>query len=365
MRRTVGWVVALGLLGGPVHAQFLSPGGVTSGFQGQAYSFGKYFGVRSLRQWAVPLAAVLPAGRFSFDAGAYYASTTQVLRDGSALTVTGLTDTQVRGAMVIGQDAAVVTMLVNLPTGASRLTRSEYKVLSGASSSFLAFPVNAYGSGPSVTAGVATAVPTGPWNLGIAGSVRYSGAFAPISDPEGDFSYRAGFEGRLRLGVDRLIGSSRLSFGMTYSNFSNDEFSRGTGVTGVYRPGARFIAEMSYAGAVGPVSLVGYAWDYLRLAGDSAGTEVPNRENVLNVGTTARVPLSRTISWEPTAEFRLTNPEVGKAILVELSSGFRIRATRRLTVVPAFRVDLGRLEDPILGHPIRGFGMSVFVRESF
>ncbi len=365
MRRTIVWVVALGLLGGPVHAQFLSPGGVTSGWQGQAYSFGERFEVRSLRQWAVPLAAVLPAGRFSFDAGAYFASTTRELRDGTALTVAGLTDTQLRGAVVLGQDAAVVTMLVNLPTGASRLAPSEYAVLSAASSSFLAFPVNAYGSGPSVTAGVATAVPTGPWNLGIAGSVRYSGTFTPISDPDGDFSYRAGFEGRLRVGVDRLIGSSRLSFGMTYSNFSNDEFSRGTGVTGVYRPGARFIGEVSYAGAIGPVSLIGYAWDYLRLAGDSAGTEVPNRENVLNVGTTARVPLSRAISWEPTAEFRLTNPEVGKAILVELISGFRIRATRRLTVVPAFRIDVGRLEEPGLGHPIRGLGMSVFVRESF
>ena len=33
--------------------------------------------------------------------------------------------------------------------------------------------------------------------------------------------------------------------------------------------------------------------------------------------------------------------------------------------VPAFRIDLGRLEEPSLGHPIRGFGVSVFVRESF
>lgn len=365
MSRTAGWLVALGLMGGPLHAQYLSPGGATAGFQAQGFSFGEYFEVSSLSQWAVPVAAVVPVGRFSFDAGVYYASTTRALRDGSSLTVAGFTDTQVRAAAVIGRDVAVATLLINLPTGASGLTPSEYSVLSAASSSFLAFPVNAYGSGPSVTAGLATAVPSGSWNLGIAGSARYSGAFTPIADPEGDFSYQAGLEGRVRIGIDRLIGSSRLSFGMTYSNFSNDEFSSGGGGTGVYQPGQRFIAEMSYAGAIGPVSVVAYAWDYLRLAGDSAGTQVPNRENVLNIGATARVPLSRSITWEPTAEMRLTSPEVGKAILLELVSGFRMRASRRLTVVPALRLDFGRLEDGAIGHQIRGFGLSVFVRESF
>lgn len=365
MSRTAGWLVALGLMGGPLHAQYLSPGGVTGGFQAQRFSFGDHFEVSTLSQWALPLAAVVPVGRFSFDAGAYYASTTRTLRDGSALTVAGFTDTQVRAAAIIGSDVAVATVLVNLPTGAEGLTPAEYSVLSAASSSFLAFPVNAYGSGPSVTAGLATAVPSGAWNLGIAGSFRYSGAFTPIADPEGDFSYQAGLEGRVRVGVDRLIGASRLSFGLTYSNFSNDEFSSGGGATGVYQPGQRFIAEASYGGAVGPVSLVAYAWDYLRLAGDSAGTAVPNRENVLTVGTTARVPVSRTLTWEPTAEMRWTSPEIGRGILLELISGFRVRASRRLTVVPALRFDFGRLEDGEIGHQVRGLGLSVFVRESF
>lgn len=377
MIRTLRVVAALLLLAGaPLEAQFLSPGGVTGGFQGVVFRFGDFLPVRALQQWALPVAAVVPAGRFSFDIGAHYATTTRELQDGTLETVAGWTDTQLRGAVVLGQDVAVLTALVNLPTGADRLSREDYQVLAAASSSFFGFPVNAYGSGPSITAGAATAFPAGAWTLGVAASARFSGEFTPITHPDGDFTYRAGVEGRLRLGADRLIGNGRLSFGLTASNFSDDRFAGGGAGSGIYQPGQRFIGEVSYAGVVGGATVVAYAWDYYRTSGDSAGTTIPNRENVLAGGASARVPLSRSVAWEPSAEVRWIQPEgVGQGVLVELVSGFRIRATRRLTIVPALRLDVGRLDAPCaplcsdsdeeIGHPIRGIGLSVFVRESF
>ncbi|HEX9167081.1 MAG TPA: hypothetical protein VF862_14305, partial [Gemmatimonadales bacterium] len=334
---------------------------------GRGYTFGDYFAVKSLTQWAIPVAAVVPMGRFTLDAGAWYALTTLERFDAPAKSVSGITDTQVRGSYILGDDAVVLTAMVNLPTGAENLSAAEYAVLAAASSSFFAFPVNGYGSGASVTLGVAGAIEAREWNLGLAGSGRLSRPFTPFEDSEGKFSYQSGPEVRLRAGADRLVGSGRLSLGLTFSTFGDDEFASGGGTTGIYRPGRRLIAEASFATVIGPATVIGYAWDYYRWSGDSAGASVPNRENLLTGGVQARWPLSRIVSWEPGIEGRLSTPEEGRAMLVEFSSGLRIRAGSHLAVIPILRLDVGRLEEPPpgFGHQLLGGSLSVFVRQSF
>jgi hypothetical protein len=353
----------------PAMAQQAAPDRPSStlGAESKGYWFGDYFPVRSLRQWAIPVAMVYPSGRFTMDAGGWYAATTLEWDDGTSQSVSGLTDIQVRGSYVLGNDAVVLTAVANLPTGAQNLSASEYAVLAAASSSFFAFPVNGYGSGASLTLGAAGALEAGAWNLGLAGSARLSGEYAPFEDAEGKFTYQSGLEVRLRGGADRLVGDGRLSFGLTFSTFNDDEFASGGGTAGVYRPGRRLIAEASYASVIGPVSVIAYVWDYYRWSGDSAGFSASNRENLLTGGLQARWPLTRTIAWEPGVEGRLSTPEVGRAMLVEFSSGFRVRLGPTWSVVPAARFAVGRLEEPPpgFGHQILGGSISVYLRKSF
>lgn len=339
----------------------------TTGLESRYYGFGQNLAVKSLAQWAIPLTGMVPWGRLTFDAGAWLASTTLTRRDETSQTVTGLTDTQLRASYVLGGDAVVLTAMVNLPTGAENLTAAEYVVLASASSSFLAFPVNAYGSGLSFTAGAAGAIKEGAWNLGGAGSFRLSEQYSPFKDPEGRFTYKSGPEFRLRAGADRLIRKSRLAFGLTFSTFSTDEYATGGGGTGVYRPGRRLIGEAYYATLIGRWALTGYVWDFYRWSGDSAGVSVRNRENLLAGGLAARVALARTVTWEPGVEGRLSNPEEGRAMLLEMSSAFRVRVTGSWSVIPVARFNFGRLEEPApgYGHSIGGFGISAFVRKSF
>jgi hypothetical protein len=369
-RRAGAWALGVLLVAArPAPAQqfVADPPSVTAGLDLTEYHFGQNFGVRSLSQWAIPLAVVLPIGRFSLDAGSWYASTTLKRIEGFEQTVTGLTDTQVRASYVLGADAVVVTAMVNLPTGSSSLTAAEYAVLASASSSFLAFPVNAYGSGLSFTGGLAAAIPAGRWSLGLAGSFRVSGDYTPFVDQEGGFRYQSGPEVRFRAAADRLIGSSRLSLGLTFSTFSDDEYATGAGKVGVYRPGRRLIGELQYSTLIGRTGVSAYVWDYYRWAGDSAGVSVRNRENLMTGGMAFRVPVSRRLSWESGAEGRLSTPEEGRAMLLELRTGLRMRVGQSLVVIPSARVNLGRLEEPSpgYGHAIRGFGASVFVRRSF
>lgn len=358
--------VLLSLIAGPVAAQGPRPD-ITLGTEVRGYRFGPYFPVRSLTQVAVPVAAILPMGRWTLDAGAWYAVTTLTRDDAPAQSVRGFTDVQVRSSYVLGDDAVVLTAVANLPTGASRLSASEYAVLAAASSSFFAFPVNGYGSGASLTLGAAGAIEVGEWNVGLAASSRLSGAFTPFQDGEGDFTYRSGMEVRARAGADRLVGRGRFSVGLTFSTFGDDDFSSGGGTTGIYRPGQRLIAEVAYATVVGPASVLAYAWDYYRWGGDSAGVAVPNRENLLAGGVQVQWPLTRRITWEPGVEGRLSVPEEGRALLTELSSSLRIRLRPTLAVVPTLRLDIGRLEEPPpgFGHQITGGSFSVFVRQSF
>ena len=369
LRATARALCLLALVAPPAAGQSASPdrAAVTVGAEGRGYTFGQYFPVQSLTQLAIPMAVVVPMGRFTLDAGAWYA-VTALDRDGApAQSVSGFTDTQVRGSYVLGDDAVVLTAMVNLPTGADNLSAAEYAVLAAASSSFFAFPVNGYGSGASLTLGAAGAIEAGEWNLGLAGSGRLSRPFSPFQDTEGEFTYQSGLEVRLRAGADRLVGGGRLSLGLTFSTFGDDEFASGGGTTGIYRPGQRLIAEASFATVVGPATLIGYAWDYYRWSGDSAGVSVLNRENLLTGGVQARWPLSRTGAWEPGVEGRLSTPEEGRAMLVEFSSGLRIRAGSNLAVIPILRFDVGRLEEPApgFGHQILGASISVFVRQSF
>lgn len=368
-RRATAWALALASLAlpHPARAQYVpEPGAVSTGAEARYYRFGQDLGVKSLGQVAIPLAIVFPVGRVTIDAGAWLAATTLTRLDGYRETVSGLTDTQIRAAWVLGSDAVVLTAMVNLPTGADNLTAAEYAVLSAASSSFLAFPVNAYGSGASATLGVAGAVRSGAWNLGLAASARLSDDFTPFKDADGRFTYKSGLEARARVGADRLVGNGKLAFGLTYSTFSDDEFATGSGATGVYRPGRRFIGEASYTTLVGGATVTGYLWDFYRNSGDSAGFSVRNHENLFAAGIAGRIPMNPTVNLEPGAEVRFSNPAEGSAVLLELSAAARIRLSSRYTLIPVARVDMGRLVEPApgYGHAIRGGGLSLFLRWS-
>ncbi|HKP29479.1 MAG TPA: hypothetical protein VJU15_08745 [Gemmatimonadales bacterium] len=349
----------------PAFAQYVpEPGAISTGVEARYYRFGQDLGVKSLGQFAVPLAVVFPIGRVTVDAGAWLAATSLTRLDGARETVTGLTDTQIRAAYVLGSDALVLTAMVNLPTGAQKLSAADYAVLSAASSSFLAFPVNAYGSGASATLGAAAAFRAGSWNLGLAGSARISDEFTPFEDADGSFTYKSGLEGRVRFGADHLVGNGKLAIGLTFSTFSDDEFANGSGATGVYRPGKRLISEVSYTTLIRSALVTGYVWDFFRTSGDSAGTSVPNRDNLFAAGIATRIPMGPTFNLEPGAELRFANPIVGNAVLLEMSLATRIRLSSRYTLIPVGKIGIGRLEepDPGFGHSIRGAGLSVFLR---
>jgi hypothetical protein len=362
------WFVLTGFVA-PVTAQagFYPTTAVTTGVEARRYSFGAGFGTASVRQIAAPLAIVIPVGRrFAIDVGTAIAATRVTRSDGSFAELNQVTDTQVRASYIFGRDVAVVTVMVNLPTGTEQISLAEFAVTSAIASPFLSFPVSTYSSGSSVTGGLALAQPLGPWNIGLAGSVRINSKYEPFADAPEPFTYREGLEGRIRFAAERLVGSTSLALGLTYSSHGQDEFERGSISVGGYHSGDRLVAELGVSGPAGAGTLTGYIWNYHRFAArDSLDLGVTNRENVIAAGLSGSFPLGRQVEFQPGLEGRIWSPDGGTGRVLGLSTALAIRPADRLAFVPEGRFDAGSF-DTQAGRSISvtGWGFSLYLRYS-
>ena len=124
----------------------------------------------TISEFAVPIFVVVPvAPRLTFDVGTSFARSRveQTGTNASVSTISGLTDTQIRGNLSLGNDFVVITGGVNLPTGQSTVPVAEQRAAGLIGSDFLSFPISNMGSGLGGTGGVAMAQPVGDWNVGV------------------------------------------------------------------------------------------------------------------------------------------------------------------------------------------------------
>ncbi len=362
-------VVAAMLAAGRADARQYSGerGQVYTGGEARILTFDHLPGVRRLRQLTAPVGLIAPLGRFTFDLGSAWASTQFVRPDGTRHTVNHVTDTQARGSYVFGRDAVVATVVLNLPTGPKNASAGDYTVIGAVSPSFLGFPVASYANGFSVTGGLAGAIEAGDWSLGLAGSLRVSSRFTPYVDAAGPIEYKPGLEGRIRGGADGLIGASRLSVGVTYSTFGDDQFgvSGGTG-RGQYRPGPRWLVEAGLIAPVGNTTLGLYAWSFHRTAGDTTGSAAGNRENLAAGEITWSVPVASWLTVEPMAMGRVSKPESGHGEMGGVGTALRFRLNDAVSLTPTARYDAGSITGANGAKTsLHGGYLSVFIRASF
>lgn len=366
--RSLAFVLLASAVAAPLAAQgnsFYQGPTFSTGAQFKSYSFGDGAEFERASQFAIPLALVIPVNeRFSIDIGSFYAMTSTSTQSGGEKSVSGLTDAQIRASYTLGRDAAVISLLVNTPTG-TKFDTADAVTAGAAASNFLLFPVNSYSNGLSVTGGLGVARKVGDWGIGIAGSVRWSGEYEPYADFT-DQSYEPGIEGRVRLGADRTMGEGRLRFGVTFSTFGDDVLGAGSGASTTYTPGQRFIVEGAYSWPAMGGTVSAYVWDYYRAAGaDSADASTKNGENIFTAGLMARRPLSPNTTFEPAIEGRFWsfNEGAGGGKVVGIAAGLRHRLSERLTLVPSLRAEFGTL-DLVGGESagLTGIGGSVFLR---
>jgi hypothetical protein len=338
-----------------------------AGAEYRSVSYGAGLGYSSLKEFAVPVGFSVPVGpRLALDAGTYYVSAQRTDASG-AQTISGLTDVIVRGAYQVKPDVAVFTFAVSLPTGQKTLSGEQRQIASAMSTDLVPFPVTNLGTGFSVTTGLAWATPVGPWALGLAGSFRYNASYLPSSDTLQDtVSLRPGAEMRFRIGADRIVGQGRLSFGLTYSSFANDEFGSQS-----QSPGTRLIPQFSWSTPLGiNNSLVVYGWDVYRNVDENASVNQGVKQNTVALGAMASLRSGARNSLRPQFEVRKGWQGPGglhnAGTLVGLALRYQMAAGERLTLTPGIRVDLGNLTTSSGGSArVTGLGFGLTARTSF
>jgi hypothetical protein len=367
-----GLAAALLLLPGALAAQ--NPRRVFSGVEFRSMSYGDGYpgGTSSVSALALPFGVILPVSRrLSLDVSARYASATWEDTAGTTATISGLTDTQVRAAFQIVPDVLVFTVSGNLPTGNSTITEAQLPAASAIAHDLIPFPVSSFGTGASVTSGLAFAVPLGGWAIGVGGSYRMSGTyrmFSDVADTAATQPFRPGAEMRLRVGLDRLVGQGRLALGVTYSSFAIDEL----GDVQILRPGNRFLTQGSWSFPLGSVGVGLYAWNLYR----SAGSEVQSgatteRQNLLTVGGTASIQLGRS-QLRPLVEYRRhwaddAQGAFGAAgALLSLGTRLLLPLGDRFALLPGVRYDVGNVADEAGGNAsVSGLSVSATLRANW
>jgi len=263
----------------PAGAQGIGDASVFAGPQYVRYTFGSSPSQKTVSQLSIPMAIVLPMGdRFSVDVSSSYANTEVQLGGVRTSSITGLTDTQVRGNLTFGDNAFILTLGLNLPTGQYTVPEGQQEAAGAIGNNFLLYPVVTMGSGFGATGGVALAQTVGSWNLGIGGSFRHSSQFDAYQVASKVLRFTPGNEYRLRVGLDRPVGDGSVAVGVTYSKFGSDAADSTT-----FSTGDRALAQASWFSPLGAnTDFTLSAWNLYRAAGQVIGGASP-WENVSNV----------------------------------------------------------------------------------
>jgi hypothetical protein len=252
----------------------------------------------TISELAVPVFLTIPFGsRFTFDVGTAYARA-RVVNGNAVSEISGLTDTQLRGNLTLGSDFVVLTGGVNLPTGRSSVTPDQFTAAGRIGNDFLAFPISNMGIGLAVTGGIAVARPIGDWNIGIGGAVRHSSSYDPFNVPGQTLRFQPGDEYRARVGIDRPVGAGRLSLGVTYSAFGDDQAGNS-----VYNTGNRVIAQTVLTNSYVGTDVTLAAYNVFRAPGNYASGDPAGRENIANGYVGLGIRMLGTV-FEPSVEGR-------------------------------------------------------------
>jgi hypothetical protein len=278
-----------------------------TGLEYQRYTFSEpsVLGAHSISVYAIPLDAAVPlVGRSRLEFHGAYASGTLTRGDGTETTLSGLTDSQLRIALPVGNDrmGATLQAVALLPTGRETLTNQEADLAGILASDLLSFPIVDWGSGGAVGLDLSGARAVGRGSIGLGASYLVARQYQPLSE----FHYRPGNQMRLQLAADQNVGpASKLTLALQYEHFDTDERDG----TNLYRAGDRYQAMGSFAFAVGSASsVILYAGGIERGAGAALvdGVPVYPRQQLLLVGSGGRVRAGR-VTLVPRVDFRRVN----------------------------------------------------------
>ncbi len=254
-------------------------------------------------------------------------------------------DTFVRGSVVLGDNLALLTVGVGVPTGETELNGEDFAMAGLAANRPLANPVSSFGTGSSLTLGLAVAQELGDWVVGAGvGYARRNEYEATFQNTTLDI--KPGDELNLTVGVEREFdfagGNARFLADIVYSSYSEDELNGQP----FYEAGGKVAARGQLRlplGIFNPLVLsVTQRW-----RGDNASTNAALVENGSELDLRATFYLgSNSFKFKGLVQsqnFGDTVDDSGGANIFGVGGGFVLNLSRHFTFDPTFIYHQGTL----------------------
>jgi len=233
---------------GPASAQTARAGlGIVPVIEYYKFADPAVVGIESLSLTTVPLAVRIPlAATVSLDVVGAFARGVLTRQDGSSVTVSGPTDTEIRLTARLARDAVSVTAVALAPTGKSELTTEEADAAGAFAADVLPFRITNWGSGGGIGLAVALARQMGTFGAGLSAGYVVAREFDPLA--EQSFTYRPGSQFHITGALTSVVGAAaKASLNVSYQRFSVDEANG----LNLYQSGDRLQARGSVAFASG------------------------------------------------------------------------------------------------------------------
>jgi hypothetical protein len=334
--------------------------GLEASFKG--YTFDEGLGPTAAELLIFPVAIRLPlSSTFQVDLFGAWARG-EVERDDATYRLEGPVDTQAK----VSWTAApwmVLSVGVNIPTGVASHDAEEALVASVLATDLLGFREATWGTGLSITSGLATAARIGGWGVGLGASYRVANGFEPAAEQA--ITYEPGNETRVRLGLDHNVGEAgKFSAGATLQNFAEDQVrDADTDPRNLFQAGNRFMVDASYAFRLGSQTWTLYGSDLWREKGDlflpvvdatgkvvGDSTTATGTQNVVSAGLTGAIPLGSIYRLRPAIDVRMQTREEqngsseGSGWIVAAGGDFPLRFGGAFDMFPRARYTFGSIE---------------------
>lgn len=329
--------------------EFIRASTFKTGVHAKLWDFEDESGFDKFAELSFPTTYSMAFGdRFAIDLVTAPFVTALQLTDGPVLDYSNLSDSFGRVSVMLGDNLALLTFGVGIPSGQTEL-KSEELVLAGlAANRPLSNPITNFGAGLNLHFGVAVAQNFGAWVVGAGAGYALRGDYDILFDDE-NIQIDPGDEMNLTLGVDREFrmagGQGRFMADFIYTNYTEDEFKN---LSFVYEAGDKIVVSGNLILPLGFVNpLILSARNRWRLDNKAQDPLLLDNGNELELRATGISALSGSfkLKYIYRAQIYGENDQgIDGALIHGFGGGLILKLSRHFSFDPTFIYSVGSID---------------------
>lgn len=278
---------------------------------------------------------------------------------GKPLHLISISDTYIRGSYILGNNRALLTVGVGVPSGNTELTNDEAALSGIAANRPLNNPVTNFGTGLNINVGLAVAHEIGAWVFGLGVGYSQRGEYNfNFNGQQGKID--PGDEFNVTVGVDREFGSAKFIADLIYTHYLEDK----SGLLDPYQAGDKLLFTgrlILPLGFLNPVIIS--AGNRIRQDNTSTNPALKENGNEFEFRTTAIASLGNSFALKfiyLTQIYGDANLGGEGANIQGFGGGIVLKASRHFTFDPTFIYSTGSIdtgpdtETDVTGYEITG-----------